>query len=109
MSQQAHFREIEVMPRRLMSDKKAMDLAAIMRDTEGVEEVLTHGPRFSGGGRLTGRFIIVVKSGFTPEDVIAKLKPVCDQSMPYGYDVRVGQFTKPRPTVKDYLRGLKGE
>lgn len=50
MSQQAHFREIEVMPRRLMSDKKAMDLAAIMRDTEGVEEVLTHAQGFQAAG-----------------------------------------------------------
>jgi len=107
MSQQAQFREIEVMPRRLIGDKKAKDLVAIMRDTEGVEEVLTHGPSFSGGGRLTGRFIIVVKAGFTPEEIIEKIRPVCEQTMPYGYDVRVGQFTKPKPTVKDYLRGLE--
>lgn len=107
MSEQSQPREIEVMPRRLMSDKKAKDLAAIIRDTDGVEEVLTHGPRYSGGGQLTGRFIIVVKPGSSPEDVISRLKPVCDQSMPYGYDVRIGQFTKPKPTVKDYLRGIK--
>ncbi|MBC7120234.1 MAG: hypothetical protein H5T33_01440 [Candidatus Methanosuratus sp.] len=107
MFQQAEFREIEVMPRRLMSDKKAKDLAAIMRDTEGVEEVLTQGPRYSGGGSLTGRFIIVVKAGFSPEEIIAKLRPVCDQTMPYGYDMRIGQFTKPKPTVKDYIRGLE--
>ncbi|MDI9644021.1 MAG: methyl-coenzyme M reductase operon protein D [Candidatus Verstraetearchaeota archaeon] len=107
MSQSPHPREIEVMPRRLMSSKKATDLSAIMRETDGVEEVLTHTIKYSGGGAVTGRFILVLKEGFKPEDVIEKIRPVCEQSMPYGYDIRVGQFTKPRPTVKDYLRGLK--
>lgn len=107
MSQPPRPKEIEVMPRRLMGSKKSTDLAAIMRETEGVEEVLTHGPKYSGGGAMTGRFILVLKEGYNPEEIIERIRPVCEQTMPYGYDIRVGQFTKPRPTVKDYLRGLE--
>jgi methyl coenzyme M reductase subunit D len=96
--------EIEILPRRLMSSKKAEDFAALLKDTGMISEVLLQRHNYSGGGYMVGRFILLL-SEFSPEAVIEKIRPLCEQVMPYGYDIRVGRFTKPKPTVKDYLRG----
>ncbi len=96
--------EIEILPRRLMPSKKAEDFAALLKDTGMISEVLFQRHNYSGGGYMVGRFILLL-SEHSPETVIGKIKPLCEQVMPYGYDIRVGRFTKPRPTVKDYLAG----
>ncbi|MEM2128291.1 MAG: methyl-coenzyme M reductase operon protein D [Candidatus Methanomethylicaceae archaeon] len=96
--------EIEILPRRLMPSKKAEDFAALLKYTGMVSEVLFQRHNYSGGGYMVGRFILLISEN-SPETVIGKIKPLCEQVMPYGYDIRVGRFTKPRPTVKDYLAG----
>ncbi|MGQ9759782.1 MAG: methyl-coenzyme M reductase operon protein D [Candidatus Methanomethylicaceae archaeon] len=96
--------EIEIMPKRLMASIKAEDFAELLKDTGMISEVLFQRHEYSGGGYVVGRFILIT-SALSPEDVIEKIRPLCDQVMPYGYYIRVGRFTKPRPTVKDYIKG----
>jgi len=97
--------DIEIMPERLMDKKKADDLIAIIKGMDHVSDVGIRKHKYVGSGYLVGRFIVILKEEADVEEVIEKLRPVCDQMMPYGYYVRVGRFVKPRPTVSDYLRG----
>lgn len=96
--------DIDIMPRRLMEQKKSDEFVQIIKDMNEVSDVGVKTHNWRGGGYLAGRFIIILKKGTDAETVAAKLKPIMDQMMPYGYDVHYGRFTKPRPTVKDYIR-----
>jgi methyl coenzyme M reductase subunit D len=97
--------DIEIMPERLMDRKKADDFIAIIKEMDHVSDVEIRKHKFVGGGYLVGRFIVILKEDADVEEVIEKLRPVCNQMTPHGYYVRVGRFVKPRPTVSDYLRG----
>jgi methyl coenzyme M reductase subunit D len=99
--------DIDILPRRLMDRKKAEDFSAIIREMDQVEDVLTKNYPYRGGGHIIGRFIVVLKPGADHESVVRGLKPVMDQIMPFGYDVRFGRFVKPKPTLKDYMTGKK--
>lgn len=95
--------EIEVMPRRLMSMDKAREFVELVKSTGSIIEVLLHKHKYYDGRYLVGRFILLIDG--SPEEIIEKITPICKQMMPYGFDIRVGKFTKPRPTVSDYIRG----
>lgn len=97
-------REIEIMPRRLMSMDKAEDFINLIKSTGLISEVLLHRHRYYDGRYLVGRFVLLIDRT-APEEVIEKITPICEQMMPYGFDIRIGKFTKPRPTVSDYIRG----
>jgi methyl coenzyme M reductase subunit D len=97
--------DIEIMPERLMDKKKADDLIVIMKDINHVLDVETRKHKFVGGGFLVGRFIVILKESADVEEVIETLRRICSQTLPLGYNIRVGRFVKPRPTVSDYLRG----
>jgi hypothetical protein len=97
--------DIDIMPKRLMERKKAEDFSAIVREIPQVEEVHTKNFPFRGGGYCVGRFIVILKSGADHEAIVRELKPVMEQIMPFGYEVRFGRFVKPKPTLKDYLTG----
>jgi methyl coenzyme M reductase subunit D len=99
--------DIDILPRRLMDRKKAEDFSAIIREMEDVEEVLTKNYPYRGGGHVVGRFIVTLKPGADPEVVVSGLKPVMEQAMPFGYDIRLGRFVKPKPTLKDYWAGKR--
>jgi len=100
--------DIDIMPRRLIDPKKAEDLSAIVRELDQVDDVLTKNYTYRGGGHLVGRFVVILKPGADHEAVVRELKPVLDQMMPFGYDIRFGRFVKPKPTLKDYLAGRAG-
>lgn len=96
--------EIEIMPRRLMSMDKAEEFVNLIKSTGLINEVLLYKHKYYDGRYLVGRFILLINR-VTPEEVIEKITPICEQMMPYGFDIRIGKFTKPRPTVSDYIRG----
>ncbi len=97
--------DIDILPRRLMDRKKAEDLSAIVREIGEVEEVLTKDYPYRGGDHVVGRLIVVLKPGSDHEAVVDLLKPVLEQVLPFGYDIRFGRFVKPKPTLKDYMTG----
>ncbi|MCS7097956.1 MAG: methyl-coenzyme M reductase operon protein D [Candidatus Methanomethyliaceae archaeon] len=94
--------EIELMPRRLMSMDRADELVNMLKATGLISEVLLQKHKYYDGKYLVGRFILLINN--PPNEVISKIAPICEKMMPYGYDIRVGKFTKPRPTVSDYIR-----
>lgn len=99
--------DIDILPRRLIDGKKAEDLATIIREMGEVEEVLTKNYPYRGGGHVVGRLIVVLRPGADHEAVVKELKPVLEQAMSFGYDVRFGRFVKPKPTLKDYMTGRR--
>jgi methyl coenzyme M reductase subunit D len=97
--------EIEIMPQRLMEKNKADDVVVMIKNINQILDVETRKHKFVGGGFLVGRFILVLKEGVNVEEVIVAVRHICDQKLSYGYNIRVGRFIKPRPTVSDYIRG----
>jgi methyl coenzyme M reductase subunit D len=96
--------DLYILPRRLMDPKKAQELIAIIKEMKEVINVEIVKMSYSGGGYVVGRFILSLKGDADADKIMAQLKPILDQMMPYGYDADRGVFIKPRKTVKDYLR-----
>jgi methyl coenzyme M reductase subunit D len=97
--------EIEIMPKRLMPEKKAEDVIQLVKGVEGVSDVLVQTYNYHGGGLIVGRFIVRVISKSKVDEILNKLKPLLEQTMPFGYDVRIGRFTKTKPSLKDLVSG----
>lgn len=109
MPDKTEARELQIFPRRLMDSKKADDFVALLKEMPEVEEVFIHGPSYKGGGHIVGSVIIRVHPGVSISETTERIKPICEQYMQFGFDLRAGQFTKTRPTVKDYVTGkLRG-
>ncbi|ENN96463.1 methyl-coenzyme M reductase operon protein D [Methanocaldococcus villosus KIN24-T80] len=49
---------------------------------------------------MAGRFIVTLSD----DSELEKIKKICEEMFPFGYDIRVGKFLKDRPTVTDYLK-----
>jgi len=105
VSDSIELQEIDLMPRRLMNFKQGEPLVRALDADDRVAEVLIHGPKYHDGKQVIGRFIIRLTPGTAPDEVLEAFKTMFESTMPFGYDVRIGRFTKPKPTVKDYLSG----
>lgn len=105
MSATSELNEIEIMPRRLMNAKNGEALISVLSEDKRIIDVLVHGPKYHDGGQVVGRFIIRISPDSVADNILESFKPSFQSAMPYGYDVRIGRFTKPKPTVKDYLSG----
>lgn len=105
MSATSELNEIEIMPRRLMNAKNGEAFISALSDDKRIIEVLVHGPKYHDGRQAIGRFIIRISPDSEADKILDSLKPTLESAMPYGFDVRIGRFTKNKPTVKDYLSG----
>ncbi len=98
--------EIDVMPRRLIDKKKADNVIGVLSSLDCVSDVLIVSHNYSGGtGYAVGRFIIRIKTSERVDEAAKRISEVCRDLFPHGYDIRIGRFTKTRPTLKDYLSG----
>ena len=97
--------EIEILPKRLMPENKAEDVIQLIKGVEGVSDVLVQTRNYRDGSLVVGRFIVRVINKGKVDEVLNKLKPLFEQTMSFGYDVRIGRFTKTRPSLKDLVSG----
>ncbi len=51
-----------------------------------------------------GRIIIQPIEGIDLNVFSEKLREICNELLPFGFDIRMGQFTKTRPTISDSIR-----
>lgn len=51
-----------------------------------------------------GRIIIQPIKGVDLDVFLERLKEMCNEQLPFGFDIRVGQFTKTQPTISDSMR-----
>jgi len=57
----------------------------------------------------TGQIVIEIEDEEALDEVVAKLEEICEEELPCDFQIQTGRFTKPKPTVTDYLKfGEKG-
>ena len=119
--------EIEIFPKRLLSSDTLEELLNSIIQLGMAKNVILQGPRLSKyyvnvmsyredsrrikfGDReidlevKVGRIIIQPMEGVDLQDLLNKLREICDVTLPFGFFIRTGQFTKMRPTISDSIR-----
>lgn len=94
--------EVEIFPYRLPSDETISRFLNLLRGIKGVSRVMMHGPSIYyrrsievGGRKIVlriqvGKFWVEME---TLEELEA-LREVCRQVFPYGFELKVGRFTR---------------
>ena len=111
--------DIEIFPHRLLNVDTAERLLNDLDDIEGIKRMLIHGPRLPPvrEGHPDRRTIVVsgeevevqVKPGrilleIESEEVIEDVREVCEEHLPFGYNVHIGHFIRKQKTVSDQLK-----
>ena len=97
--------EIEIFPHRLLSKNTTRKLVKFLGSIPNVTDVLLDSIGYQDGSdSLTKRIIVRVKRASKIDVTLLDIDSLCKNLIPFGHDIRVGRFTKPRPTVSDYLK-----
>ena len=111
--------DIEIFPHRLLNVDTAEGLLNDLDSIEGIKRMLIHGPRLppvreghSDRRTMTisgeevdvqvkpGRILLEIES----EEVIDDVKEVCEDHLPFGYNIHIGHFIRKQKTVSDQLK-----
>ena len=111
--------DIEIFPHRLLNVDTAERLLNDLDSVEGIKRMLIHGPRLPpvreghpdrrtivvGGDEVDvqvkpGRVLLEIES----EDVIEDVEKICEENLPFGYNIYVGHFIRKQKTVTDQLK-----
>jgi methyl-coenzyme M reductase subunit D len=111
--------DIEIFPHRLLNTDTAERLLNNLDGIDGIKRMLIHGPRLPpireghpdrrtivvGGEEIDvqvkpGRILIEIES----EEVIEDIKEVCEEHLPFGYNIHIGHFIRKQKTVTDTLK-----
>ncbi len=96
--------EVEVFPYRFPSDETVTNFLKKIREVKGIVQVVMQGPsvfyrrRIKIGEKViplniqVGRFWIEMQE----LEELEKLREICAEVFPYGFEMRVGKFTAPR-------------
>lgn len=111
--------DIEIFPHRLLNVDTAERLLNDLDRIEGIKRMLIHGPRLPPvrEGHPDRRSMIVsgeevevqVKPGrilleIESEEVIEDVREVCEEHLPFGYNIHIGHFIRKQKTVSDKLK-----
>ena len=111
--------DIEIFPHRLLNVDTAERLLNDLDVIEGIKRMLIHGPRLPPvrEGHPDRRTIVVsgeevevqVKPGrilleIESEEVIEDVREVCEEHLPFGYNIHIGHFIRKQKTVSDQLK-----
>lgn len=111
--------DIEIFPHRLLNVDTAERLLNDLDGIKGIKRMLIHGPRLPPvrEGHPDRRTIIIsgeevdvqVKPGrilleIESEEVIDAIKEVCEEHLPFGYNIHIGHFIRKQKTVSDQLK-----
>jgi len=127
--------EIMIFPKRLLSASTTEKLLNRIHDLDHVRQINLHGENLPvtvnyGPGKghsvdhpqrkvidvkgdkmelkvQVGRIFVEVDDIDNVEEVSKEIEKICDEILPFGYFLEVGRYSKFRPTVSDYLRGLR--
>ena len=111
--------DIEIFPHRLLNVDTAERLLNDLDGVKGIKRMLIHGPRLPpvreghpdrrtiviGGEEVDvqvkpGRILLEIES----EEVIDDIKEVCEEHLPFGYNIHIGHFIRKQKTVSDQLK-----
>lgn len=111
--------DIEIFPHRLLNVDTAERLLNDLDSVEGIKRMLIHGPRLPPvrEGHPDRRTIIVsgeeidvqVKPGrilleIESEEVIEDVREICEDHLPFGFNIHIGHFIRKQKTVSDKLK-----
>ncbi len=111
--------DIEIFPHRLLNVDTAERLLNDLDSIKGIKRMLIHGPRLPPvrEGHPDRRTIVIsgeevdvqVKPGrilleIESEEVIDDIKEVCEEHLPFGYNIHIGHFIRKQKTVSDQLK-----
>ncbi|OPX59406.1 MAG: Methyl-coenzyme M reductase I operon protein D [Methanobacterium sp. PtaB.Bin024] len=110
--------DIEIFPHRLLSTETTEKLLNDLEEVEGIKRMVIQGQRLPPEEiNPERRFITIkgekvdlqVKTGrvlmeIEEEDIIEELKPICENHLPFGYNIHVGTFIRKQKTVSDNLK-----
>lgn len=111
--------DIEIFPHRLLNPDTTEKLLNDLEEIESVKRMVIHGPRLSNtdtknnerrsikvkGENVdlqvqTGRVLLEVET----EEAIDEVREVCDENLPFGFNVHIGTFIRKQKTVTDELK-----
>jgi len=110
--------DIEIFPHRLLNLDTAERLLNDLDAIDGIKRMLIHGPRLppvteGHPGRTMvvsgeevnvqvkpGRILLEIES----EEVIEDVKELCEENLPFGYNIHVGHFIRKQKTVTDTMK-----
>lgn len=127
--------EIQIFPSRLLSAASTEKLLNRLRKIEHVRQINVHGeslPEKVTYGPATGievhhperrvidvdgeqmelkvqvgRVLVEVDDIDHVQEVLEKIEEVCEEILPFDFYLEVGRYSKFRPTVTDYKKGMR--
>ncbi len=110
--------DIEIFPHRLLNADTTEKLLNDLEDLKGVKRMVIQGQRLPPeeinperqsitvkGEKIdlqvkTGRIMMEIEE----EEIIEEVKKICDEILPFGYNVHVGTFIRKQKTVTDDIK-----
>ncbi|WP_321422592.1 methyl-coenzyme M reductase operon protein D [uncultured Methanobacterium sp.] len=110
--------DIEIFPHRLLSADTTEKLLNDLEELEGVKRMVIQGQRLPQDKENPDRRVITilgeevdlqVKTGrvfmeIEEEEIIEQVKAICEDNLPFGYNIHVGTFIRKQKTVSDGLK-----
>ena len=110
--------DIEIFPHRLLSANTTEKLLNDLEELEGVKRMVIQGQRLPPEEKNPDRRVITilgeevdlqVKTGrvfmeIEEEEIIEQVRPICDDHLPFGYNIHVGTFIRKQKTVTDDMK-----
>ena len=111
--------DIEIFPHRLLGADTTEKLLINLEKVEGVKRMVLQGQRLPPKGEedpdrktitihgeevdlqvKTGRVLLEIEE----EEIIDQVRTICDENLPFGYNIHVGTFIRKRKTVTDGIK-----
>lgn len=110
--------DIEIFPHRLLNVDTTEKLLNDLEDLEGVKRMVIQGQRLPPEEINPERQFITVKGEkvdlqvktgrvmmeIEEEEIIEEVKTICDDILPFGYNIHVGTFIRKQKTVTDDMK-----
>jgi len=110
--------DIEIFPHRLLSAETTERLLNDLEKIEGVERMVLHGQRLPQGSdnpdrrtiKINGEEVeLQVKTGrvlmeIDSEETIDEVREICEEHLPFGYNIHMGLFIRKQKTVTDQIK-----
>ena len=115
--------DIEIFPHRLLNIDTAERLLNDLDGVDGIKRMIMHGPRLppTREGHPDRRIIVIngeevevqVKPGrilleIESEEVIDDIRVICEENIPFGYNIHMGHFIRKQKTVTDQMKYGEG-
>ncbi|HOI40195.1 MAG TPA: methyl-coenzyme M reductase operon protein D [Methanobacterium sp.] len=110
--------DIEIFPHRLLNADTTEKLLNDLEDLEGVKRMVIQGQRLPPEEINPERQFITIKGEeidlqvktgrvmmeIEEEEIIEEVKTICDDILPFGYNIHVGTFIRKQKTVTDDIK-----